>query len=68
MTFAEGQFVYGGGVAVSRAVLDFDEASAARFAFDNLTFGAAASVPEPWLFVLVAAGLAGVAATRRRLR
>jgi hypothetical protein len=67
VSFAEGEFVYGGGVAVSRAVLDFDEASAPRFAFDNLTFGAAA-VPEPSLFVLVAVGLAGIAAARRRLR
>jgi PEP-CTERM motif len=58
--FTEGQFVYPGGSSVGRAVVSFD-ASAARFAFDNLKF----FVPEPSSALLLAAGLAGLAVRGR---
>jgi hypothetical protein len=60
ISFSEGQFTYYG-VPVARAVLDFNEAGAGRFALDNLTF-----VPEPATLVLVGAGLLAMGARRRR--
>jgi hypothetical protein len=46
LSFTEGLFTYSG-APVTRAVIDFNETAAGRFALDNLTFGGSQSVPEP---------------------
>ena len=46
VSFTEGLFSYTG-APVSRAVIDFDESVAGRFAFDNLTFKSVSVEPEP---------------------
>jgi hypothetical protein len=46
VSFTEGLFTYSG-APVTRAVIDFNETAANRFALDNLTFGGSQSVPEP---------------------
>src|SRR3954454_25346500 len=59
--FAEGQFNYSG-IPISRAIIDFDETAASRFALDNLVFGAA--VPEPGGYLMLFAGLAALVLKR----
>lgn len=65
--FPEGLFSYTG-VPVSRAVVTFNNSSAAlRFAFDNLTLDQpAAPIPEPATLLLLGTGLASAAGIRRR--
>ena len=47
----------GGGVLISRLVLDFRQFSPDAVAFDNLTYVEGESVPEPSTFILVVSGL-----------
>lgn len=63
ISFAEGQFTYDG-APVKRAVIDFNEAAAQRFALDNLAF--APIVPEPSTAVIIGAGLLVSVLLRRR--
>lgn len=67
VTFSEGHFSYDGEL-VSQILVDFDDTFPQierRFLFDNLTIQ---PVPEPRTALLLASGLAGLAATARRAR
>jgi hypothetical protein len=63
---SEGLFNYPGGALVSRAVIAFNDPTAAsRFALDNLTFE---PVPEPATLLLLSTGLAAAGMAARRGR
>jgi hypothetical protein len=66
-TFSSGQFNYSGG-PVSLAVITFNSAAASRFSLDNLSFEAAASVPEGGSTIwTLAIGLLCIAAMKLKL-
>lgn len=67
VAFSEGLFSYSG-TAVSRALIEFDQIEAARFAIDNLTYGANGVIPEPASAGLLGLGLAVFGWLRRRRR
>ncbi|MFH1719615.1 MAG: hypothetical protein ABIF19_19870 [Planctomycetota bacterium] len=62
--WSEDQFVYGG-TPISRAVIDFNEQLAGRFAIDNLTFDTN-TVPTPGAIFLGSIGAGLVSWLRRR--
>lgn len=62
VSFTEGAFTYAG-PAIRRAVIDFNETGATRFALDNLTFN---PVPAPGAILLGSIGVGLVSWLRRR--
>jgi hypothetical protein len=67
VVFSEAQFSYSGS-PISRAVIDFEEDSAERFAMDNVTFHPVRpvnSVPSPGALLLGSMGVALVSWLRR---
>lgn len=70
VSFSEGLFSWVGPIPAARAVIDFDENAASRFALDNLTFHTVPCIPEAGT-VLSGLGLvamAGVAWRRQHRR
>lgn len=63
LTFTEAQFVNPGGVPLGRAVIDFNQSVATRFALDNLTFN---PVPEPSTIALACCGALALLFAARR--
>jgi hypothetical protein len=60
--WSEGQFIYSG-TAISRAVIDFNEQFARRFAIDNLNTN---TIPAPGAILLGSIGVSCVGWLRRR--
>ena len=63
--WSEGQFTYGG-TAISRAVVDFNELYARRFAVDKLGTSTAPTAPAPGAILLGSIGASLVGWLRRR--